>query len=491
MALRSSLKSFGAPRVIAQFYKRSVTAGYARGAGESGKIEPMAPTSATGTTRPSKIALLLGAGFSYDLGMPLASELTGVLVGPFNERNVRQLVSAMLRGRPYGADRPPNAGALLECFEVLLGLKSANGQNYEAMLGQLELLAARYNISQSDRDSAHYVLATLYELIHDILSLYQAASYELCYPPNLQWYSTLGNVLSSEETWVFSLNHDLLLECLAIDLKIPISYGDVETQEFPISNLEMHERVRFSCIERSHYNIDSPGFIRARPGINLVKLHGGLSEHDYDDKKTICNLNLNRLSSKALLAEYDRVARMAYYQNGVTAAAAKDRFITNMNGECDVLGKAMLAGGRKYSETAKVKEGEEKLALLDRVLGEVDQLTVIGYGFGDKHVNFRISNAMARRDTLSVWIVDPHRHSTPECLELFDYDSRIRRAISPAPLWMDYCKSNRWDVAQMDALKENAARRKVVRERVETALRAGRRPLARPIQKPAASPQDK
>ena len=60
---------------------------------------------------------------------------------------------------------------------------------------------------------------------------------------------------------------------------------------------------------------------------------------------------------------------MAYYQNGITAAAAKDRFVTNMNGECDVLGKAMLTGGRKYGTTAKPKEGEEKLALLDRVLG--------------------------------------------------------------------------------------------------------------------------
>jgi hypothetical protein len=436
---------------------------------------------------PPKIALLLGAGFSYELGMPLANELTDVLLEPFNERNVTQLVSAMSRGRPYGANRPPNERALAQCFKVLLDFKSARNPNYEAMLAQLEVLAAQNNVSQSDRDSVHYVLAMLYELIHDVLSLYQAASYELCYPQNLRWYSTLGNLLSTEETWVFSLNHDLFLEFLAIDLKIPISYGDIETKELPISNLEMEERVRFSCIERSRYNMDSPGFIRNRSGVNLVKLHGGLSEHDYDNKKTICNLDLSHSSSQALLAEYEKVSRMAYYLNGVTAAAAKDRFITNMNGECDVLGKAMLTGGRKYSTTAKPKEGEEKLALLDRVLGEVDQLTVIGYGFGDKHVNFRISNAMARRDSLSVWIIDPHRHSTPDFLEPFDYDSRIRRAISGATLWMDYCKSNHWDAAQMEGLKENVALRKTVRERVEAALRAGRRPRRGPMLNPATS----
>ena len=268
---------------------------------------------------PRKIALLLGAGFSYDLGMPLAHELTEVLLRPFTERDVKQLVSAMARGRPHGPNRPPNERALAGCLELLLDFKSTNGQNYEIMLVQLEGLAKRYDVSQSDRDSAHYVLARLYELIHDILSLYQAASYELCYPPNLRWYSTLGNVLSSEETWVFSLNHDLFVECLAIDLKIPISYGDVETKEFPVSNLEMQERVQFSCIERPRYSIDSPRFIRDRPGINLVKLHGGLSEydHDYDDKKIICNLDLNRPSSQALLAEYERVARMATTKTGL------------------------------------------------------------------------------------------------------------------------------------------------------------------------------
>ena len=136
----------------------------------------------------------------------------------------------------------------------------------------------------------------------------------------------------------------------------------------------------------------------------------------------------------------------------------------------------MLTGGRKYSTTANTKAGEEKLSLLDRVLREIDQLTVIGYGFGDKHVNFRISNAMARRDGLSLWIVDPNQSQIPEFLEPFDYNSRVRRASSGATLWMDYCKSNRWDVAQMESLKANATLRKGVRDRVETSLRQGRRP---------------
>jgi hypothetical protein len=122
------------------------------------------------------------------------------------------------------------------------------------------------------------------------------------------------------------------------------------------------------------------------------------------------------------------------------------------------------------STTAKPKPGEEKLTLFDRILGDVDQLTIIGYGFGDKHVNFRISNAMARRDGLTVWIVDPHRNKLPVILEPFDYDSRVRRASCGAALWMDYCKANRWRADQMEGLKENEKLRETIKGKVKEML---------------------
>jgi hypothetical protein len=82
---------------------------------------------------------------------------------------------------------------------------------------------------------------------------------------------------------------------------------------------------------------------------------------------------------------------------------------------------------------------------------------------------------MARRDNLCIWIVDPHRHTLPEFLEPFDYNSRVRRAACGATHWMDYSKSNRWDADQMESLKQNAPLRKAVRERVVAALQHGQR----------------
>jgi hypothetical protein len=80
----------------------------------------------------------------------------------------------------------------------------------------------------------------------------------------------------------------------------------------------------------------------------------------------------------------------------------QDRAISDLSGKFDIISKSTLTGGRKYSGTSKVKEGEEKLQILDGVLSGLDELTSIGYGFGDEHVNFRLSNAMLLNPKLRI-----------------------------------------------------------------------------------------
>jgi hypothetical protein len=131
----------------------------------------------------------------------------------------------------------------------------------------------------------------------------------------------------------------------------------------------------------------------------------------------------------------------------------------------------MLTGRKKYSGTSKVKEGEEKLQILDSVLKGLDELTVIGYGFGDEHINFRLSNAMLLNDKLRIFIVDPHRTDTPSYLRQFDYDGRVRRASSGAAQWMEYREAGTWNQAQMKALQENQQYRAEVRNIVGAHLK--------------------
>lgn len=74
----------------------------------------------------------------------------------------------------------------------------------------------------------------------------------------------------------------------------------------------------------------------------------------------------------------------------------------------------MLTGGQKYSTVAKTGKGEEKLAIFDAVLRQAVHHTIIGYGFGDRHVNFVIQNEMVRLDKMVVQIVDPQLSKLPD-----------------------------------------------------------------------------
>jgi hypothetical protein len=139
-------------------------------------------------------------------------------------------------------------------------------------------------------------------------------------------------------------------------------------------------------------NINNVVFFTDIKGFNLVKLHGGLSELEYKDRGLICNLNLDINSSQELAGTFNLFNEMCYYVNGKKCGGlGKDNTITNPDGTLDIITKSMLTGGKKYSSTSKIKEGEETLKMFDDVIRNADELTVIGYGFGDEHINFSTS----------------------------------------------------------------------------------------------------
>lgn len=412
-----------------------------------------------------KRGLLLGAGFSYDLGMPLASELTDVFLGMFPTRRAKRFGEILSQHQPYPEDRPINREAIFEGINLLLKYK---GTNYEELLSNLQELGDSPGKSQSDRDSYHYLFGVFYEIIHQILTLYQKVSFQEIYKDNRNYYSNIKNILSERETWVFTLNHDLYMECLALDFNIPITYGDKNDLIFPVSNVEMDNKIRFTYCSRNELSYSHSGYFKNEFGINLVKVHGGLSELEYKDGAMICNQSLSCASSDELIADFIKIENMAYYHDGKKVPSGKDRVVTDPNGELDIICKSMLTGGRKYSLTTNHKEGEEKLKLFDDVLNAVDELTIIGYGFCDRHINYRLSNAMVLNRNLKLRIVDPVHKPFAEFLQQFNYSDRIRAALCGAPLWIEYSVTQKWNQDQMNSLKENQVLRAKIKKKVES-----------------------
>jgi len=418
-----------------------------------------------------KNGLLLGAGFSYDLGMPLTVELTEVFLNVFTDEMAARVAKAMSLRQPFGRDRPVDPKAIMAGWDLLLAYKRSGGKNYEAFLAELQHKAHLGSPTQPERDSYHSLFDYFYRVIHTILDLYQEVSYAVLYGKNKDCFAALKTFLSDEETWVLSLNHDLNFEFLALDFGIPITYGDDHELEFPVSNLELSNRIAFTYTTRKGWSAHHPGFLKGIPGFNLIKLHGGLSEFTYQDGTLLCNLHLDMPSSLQLAQNFLLYRRMAYYENSEPVVMGQDRAISDVSGKFDLISKSMLTGGRKYSDTSKIKEGEEKLQILEEVLRELNELTIIGYGFGDEHINFRLSNAMLLNPKLRIMIVDPFRSEMPPCLRQFDYDGRVRRAAASAAQWMEYRETGVWNQAQAKTLQENGHFRTEIKKFVEAELK--------------------
>ena len=131
----------------------------------------------------------------------------------------------------------------------------------------------------------------------------------------------------------------------------------------------------------------------------------------------------------------------------------------------------LLTGGTKYSNTSNIKEGEEKLKVFEDILSEINELIIIGYGFGDEHINFRLSNAMVLNKNLSIKIIEPLSIKIPECLKQFNYNQinynqRIQNAMCTATQWISYSQNKTWDYKQKQQIDDNNRIRKDIKNEV-------------------------
>lgn len=384
-----------------------------------------------------KNVFLLGAGFSYQFGMPLASDLTKIFLSLFNEKNIPVLINGLSSQKPYGEDYPLNKNALKRAFDILLKYKNdPECNNYELVISEVYQLTKEYKYRE-DSKSYHFIYGYLYGKIHEILVLYQIFTFPL-YKQNKEEYKRFGHLLSKDkETWVFTLNHDLYMEFLAKDFLIPITFGDTKKISFRKDNAVNKERIiNFSYSERTEISLKNKQYFQDVYGINLVKLHGGLNELHYKDSSFICNLDLDVTDSLEMLKNFgDMMGMKNFAPDGREFHSDRDWLITNMEYGIEIATKSMLTGSNKYSLTYSEKEDEEKLSLFSHVLKESDKLTIIGYGFNDEHINNKIIKASILNEKLKIKIVDPSG-KFPKALSAVNEGDRVRQVVCDVANWI-------------------------------------------------------
>ena len=176
--------------------------------------------------------LLLGAGFSYNLGMPLAYEFSEVLFHYLDKNKIAWLLENMRGHLPYGDDSPLCEKTLERLLEISKEFLSESNGNYESLFKKIEEESIYESSAQRTR---HYFLSKLKGIINELFIIFQQDTY-LCYLINYKFYEWILNGFEKEDLWIFSLNHDLLIEMLCIDNKIPLKLGYNEKIQIPNRN---------------------------------------------------------------------------------------------------------------------------------------------------------------------------------------------------------------------------------------------------------------
>jgi hypothetical protein len=327
----------------------------------------------------ARTALLLGAGFSAEMGMPLVWELTNdELRAWLTPDKFKSLNQAWLeQGGGYPA----------EVVDEFLPVLTDPNQHYEQIIGWLQTKylepGGRYH--QEYYGLHHWLL----DLVGFLL-LERHRKNEHYIRASAPFYKGLLTFVNEDAPlWVFSLNHDLCLEMVAGELGIPLTLGFPDDRvSQPIRDDEGNPagRVEFQRITRDRMkHRDFDYLAKGSRGINLVKIHGSLEVFAFDDEKEFWR----GIPSDFSIGGWNELLtnvndRMYWEHQGRKAKGANHVFFADDDGEIQVMSRTLLSGAYKFEERISQVAPPELLALFENQLQEIDRLVVIGYSLGDK-----------------------------------------------------------------------------------------------------------
>jgi hypothetical protein len=163
--------------------------------------------------------LFLGAGASFEAGMPLAWELTAEIKNWLTADKLRKLNAGW---RAQGSDHSDVA------IEDLASVLERPAMHYEAILGYMEAQLRRWHAL---RQEYHSLYSRLVELVYHLLYIRQVSN-DAFFKRHLSAYDGLYAMAEANTPlWVFSLNHDVIAEAIAARLSIPLHSGFSPTTE--------------------------------------------------------------------------------------------------------------------------------------------------------------------------------------------------------------------------------------------------------------------
>lgn len=360
---------------------------------------------------PPLTGLFLGAGASSEVGMPLVWELTEVLRPRILRDKLRAFNESWKR---------QGGGQSDVVVDDLAQVATRLDMHYENILGYIETQYRRPGPLQQEY---HYFYGWVADLVYHLL-LFRHVHEEPYLASTLPFMSGIKQFATENAPlWVFSLNHDIIVECLAAAHGIPLSSGfGPEAVTLP-----RHDAlgvkigtVRAEIISGEDLDRLNTRFLpHGTFGVNLLKIHGALDVFAFHEGRDFMKLLPEAQTPAGLIAAL-RVAneelRWVHPQTKRQAKATNEIAYADDNGAMQFLRRTLLAGAFKFDDRRPQVLSKKFLEVFRFNINCVSKLVCIGYGFGDAHINDVIRGWLELTQDRQLEIVTPGPVKLPPSL---------------------------------------------------------------------------
>lgn len=368
--------------------------------------------------------LFLGAGASYEVGMPLVWELTDEIKAWLTPDKLREL-NLGWRAQGQGSDD--------KVIEELAAVLSRADMHYESILGALETQFRRNTPLSQD---FHGMYSWFVELVYQILYLRHVNNVQKI-KRNLSCLDGIATLAQLHKPlWVFSLNHDQIVECLAAEHAIPVNAGFSPMQrKLPRRDNtgNLIGELTAEVIAAAELGGGLPFFRTGTHGINLLKIHGALDIFTFDNGNDLLRILPQGCSTEGVIESLRIANEELRYVNTTSGRAAK---VTNEiayadeQGEMQFLRRTLLAGAFKFDARRDQVLPKQMLTHFRSNLNFLTRLLCVGYGFGDAHINGVIREWLEFSPRRTLEIVAPKAVLPPSLLHVAPQVSVVDAAAS-------------------------------------------------------------
>jgi hypothetical protein len=356
--------------------------------------------------------LLLGAGASYEAGMPLVWELTAEIKNWLTAEKLREL----------NADwRTQGRGHSDAVIDDLISVLERPPLHYEAVLGHME---TQFRRQRDASQEYHGLYSWLVELVYHILYLRHVNNSAFLSRHLSRYDGVRALADANAPLWIFSLNHDVIIEAIAARLSIPIHSGFSKTTV----TLPRRDRaggkngeIRAEVLKKQDLEHGAMFFPNPpQPGIYLLKIHGALDVFTFNEGQDLLKLLPNAPGQDAVIDTLRAANEDLFYLlpgfPGGRAKATNEIAYADEQGVMQFLRRSLLAGAFKFDPHGTQVLPMSMLRHFRENLNFVTKLVCIGYSFGDIPINAVLRAWLELSPQRQLEIVNPSAHEVPPFL---------------------------------------------------------------------------